>query len=239
MKKFLPSRLARKQKTKNLRQAVFFSLLTLLLVLAIFYFGLPTLIKLSVFLGNLRSSSVVPPSEDKIPTTPPIILPLPEATSSAKISLSGFAEPAATIEILNGGISQIKTVAESDGSFKINNLEITAGRNEIYAVATDKAGNISQPSEKIIVIFDNTPPKLEVLQPEDNATFYGFPKSIEVKGKTDEEATVTINDHLAIMEAEGKFSYSLTLVRGENKIKIVATDKAGNQIEQELTVFLE
>lgn len=239
MKKFTISRLARRQEERNIRQAIIFGLLTIGLILAIFYFGLPALIKLSVFLGNLKSSTSPLEQEDKIPPFSPQLFPLVEATSSANISLSGLAEPGAKIEIFVGGISERKVVADAEGNFTVSDLVITEGKNEIYAIATDQAGNSSQPSEKVVVFLDKTPPKLEIFTPENNSTFWGLPKRIEIKGKTDPDASVVVNNHLAIMEAEGKFNYSLTLSSGENKIKIIATDRAGNQTEKELTLFQE
>jgi len=239
MKKFFSSRLARKQEAKNIRRAVLFAFLSLILVLSLVFLGLPFLIKMAVFLGNIRSSSLPNEQEDNIPPPAPLLLPLPEATSSAQLNLSGFAEPGAIVEIFVSGISQKKIVADSNGSFSVDNLRLTEGRNEIYAIATDKAGNVSQSSEKLIVLLDQTPPELVILQPTNNATFYGMQKRIEIKGETEEDASVVINDRLAVMEAGGKFRYSLTLSEGENKVKIVATDKAGNQTEEELTLYLE
>jgi len=239
MEKFLPSRLIRKQEKKNLRRAILFGLLSLLLILSLLYLGIPALIKLSIFLGNLRSSYLPSEQEDTIPPTAPILSPLAEATFSAEINLSGFAEPGAMVEIFVSGISQEKIVAGNDSTFSVGNLKLTEGTNEIYATATDKAGNISQPSEKIIVVLDKTPPTINILEPKNKTIFYGNQKAIEIKGEIEEGTTVTINDHLVIVGPEGKFSYPLVLSLGENKIKIVATDKAGNQTEEELTVFLE
>jgi len=236
---FYRSRLLKKQEAKSLRLAIIFIILSFSLILGVIFFGPTALVKLSLFFANLRGSSQPPQSEDKIPPAPPqLVIPF-EATSSAKINLSGFAEPGVKIEIFLNGVSKETLVTDNDGDFQLSNLEISSGENEIYAVATDNAGNVSQPSPKIIVIFDNTPPKLEISEPEDKATFYGISKTIEIKGETEEDASVSINDHLATMEAGGKFRYSLTLAPGANNVKIVATDKAGNQTEKELTLFLE
>jgi len=236
---FYRSRLLKKQEAKSLRLAIIFIILSFSLILGVIFFGPTALVKLSLIFANLRSSSQPPQSEDKIPPAPPqLVIPF-EATSSAKINLSGFAEPGVKIEIFLNGVSKETLVTDNDGNFQLSNLEISSGENEIYAVATDNAGNVSQPSPKIIVIFDNTPPKLEISEPEDKATFYGISKTIEIKGETEEDASVSINDHLATMEAGGKFRYSLTLAPGANNVKIVATDKAGNQTEKELTLFLE
>jgi len=239
MKKFSSSRWVKKQEIKNIRRTIFFAILSLILIFFLFYFGPSILIKLSIFLGNFRSSSFPPEVEDKVPPAAPELLPFPEATSSAYINLHGFAEAGAKIEIFINGVSQKNTVADNNGGFIVNNIEITEGKNEIYALATDDAGNTSQPSEKIIVTLDKTPPSLNILQPEDKATFYGSSRAVEIKGEAEEEAIVTVNDHLATMEAGGKFRYSSTLSPGVNNFKIVATDKAGNQTEKELTLFLE
>jgi len=236
---FYRSRLLKKQEAKGLRLTIFFIILSLSLIFGVIFFGPSALVKISLFFANLRSSSQTPLPEDKIPPAPPqLIIPF-EATSSAKINFSGFAEPGVKVEIFLNGVSKETLVADNNGDFRFTNLEITSGENEVYAIATDNAGNVSQPSPKITVIFDNTPPKLEINQPEDKATFYGLSKTIEIKGETEEEASVAINEYLATMEAGGKFRYSFTLAPGENKIKIVATDKAGNQTEKELTIFLE
>jgi len=238
MERRLISRLTKKEKAKNIRRTVTFGFLSLILILAILYFGLPALVKLSIFLGNIRSSSLVPETEDKIPPAIPEIFPPTEATSSSRIKLVGFAEPGSKIEIFINGVSRKTVVADSDGNFSFDNLDITEGENEIYATSTDKAGNTSQPSKKTVIILDKTPPQLNIFQPDDKTTFYGK-KTVEIKGETEEEAAVTVNGYLAIMETGGKFSYSLNLSTGENKIKIITTDKAGNQTEKELTVFLE
>jgi hypothetical protein len=236
---FYRSRLFKKQEAKSLRLAIIFIILSLSLIFGIIFFGPTALIKLSLFLVDIRSSSQAPPQEDKIPPAPPqLIIPF-EATPSATIKLSGFAEPGVKVEIFINGLSKETVVVDNDGNFQLSNLEITSGENEIYAIATDNAGNVSQPSPKITVIFDNTPPKLEITQPEDKATFYGISKTIEIKGEAEEDASVSVNDHLATMEAGGKFRYSLTLAPGVNNVKIVATDKAGNQTEKNLTFFLE
>jgi len=237
--KFHRSRLFKKQEAKSLRLAIIFTILSFSLIFGIIFLGPTIFIKLSLFIANLRSSSQSPQLEDRIPPAPPQVLIPFDATSSAKINLSGFAEPGVKVEIFLNGTSKETLIADNDGNFQLSNLSISDGENEIYAVATDNAGNVSQPSPKIMVTFDDAPPKLEISEPENKATFYGISKIIEIKGETDEGASVTVNDHLATMEAGGKFRYSLTLGLGVNNIKIVATDKAGNKTEKELTVFLE
>ena len=61
-------------------------------------------------------------------------------------------------------------------------------------------------------------------------------QNISVSGATDPGDSVSVNDRLAIVDKDGNFSYSLDLNSGDNKIKVVSSDPAGNQTTKELTV---
>jgi hypothetical protein len=228
------SRLSRKQKAKNIRQAVIYGSLIFLIALGIVIIGIPLLIRVAIFVGDLRQSSQPVENKDTLPPPPPILKPLPEATNSAQIDLHGFSEPSATTEIFVTGQSPQKVIADKEGAFSLNNLALTIGKNEIHAVATDKAGNASQESEKLTIFFDQTPPELEILEPKNNDEFFGNQNQVTVKGKTESKATAYINDHLVIVDREGNFEYPISLEKGENKIKIVAVSKSGNQTEKEI-----
>jgi bacillopeptidase F len=234
MRKF--SRLARKEEKRSIRQAIFYGGLIFILALGIIFLGIPVLIKMAIFLGNLRSSSMPVELKDTLPPTPPVLKPLPEATNSAQLVVGGFAESGATVKIFLTGGEEKEVVADNEGTFTFDNLKLTLGKNEIYALATDKAGNKSVESEKIIVWYDNTPPELEITQPTDKMTISEEDNKLEVIGKTDPEATVLVNEHLVVVDREGNFKYPLTLSLGENEIKIMATDKAGNQTEKSLII---
>jgi len=71
---------------------------------------------------------------------------------------------------------------------------------------------------------DTTPPELKLS---------GFAETtdkplLDFSGTTEPSATVKVND-AAVKVANGKFSYSASLVEGENIIVVVAADKAGNK----------
>lgn len=233
------SRLVRKREARSLRRAVLFGFLTVLLALALVFLGIPALIRMAIFIGNLRSSSTPIETKDVLPPVPPRLKPLAEATNKAQINIEGFAEKGATIKLTLNGIANKETVAKTDGTFLVSNIKLSQGKNEIYAIATDQDGNTSQKSAILVIDYDNTPPELIVNEPADNSVFSSEEKTIEIKGETEEGVTITINDRFVILGAEGKFDFSFTLSDGENKIKIVAVDKAGNQTEEEITVTLE
>lgn len=230
------TRLARKREARNIRQAVIYIILTLALALVLIFVGIPLLIRMAIFLGNLRTSSKLPEQADTIPPSPPRIIVPFEATNSAQFSLKGYSEPGADIKLYNSGLSFGETVADSEGSFAIENLKLTSGRNEITAVAQDAAGNESLPSIPAVVDFDTTPPALEITSPEDGKTITGLENEITLEGKTEEGAKISVNGRLVIVGPEGDFSYQYSLEEGENTFIIVAQDKAGNQTEKELRV---
>jgi len=230
------SLLSKKESKRNLRQAVFFSFLTLALAALVFIYGIPTVIKMAVFVGNLRSSTTPVESNDNIPPSPPIFKTLLEATNSAKINLHGFAESGSDVKIYLTGQPINDVIADNDGNFSMDNLELTLGKNEITAIAIDNAGNKSRESEKLVVWYDNQPPELEVNQPADKSIITSENSKVEIVGKTEPEVNLLINEHLVILNKEGGFKYSFSLSSGENLINIVATDKAGNQTIKTLTL---
>ena len=230
------SRLARKEEARSLRQALFFGALTIVLLFFLIFLGIPALIKMAIFLGEIRSSSTPVKTEDLLPPAPPIIASLPPATNSAQIDLRGFAEAGTVVEIFLNGLSEAKLVAEKNGTFTTNEVNLTSGRNEIMAKATDSGGNTSQSSGKIVIFYDTTPPKLTISEPSDQSDYYGDENQIKILGLTEEEAAVTVNGRLAVVNQDGSFELPFSLSEGENQIKIVAIDQAGNQTEKELKV---
>lgn len=229
------SRLVRKEEARSARQALLFGLLTVILALGMVFLGIPALIRMAIFLSDIRSSSQPVESQDSFPPTPPRLKALPEATNQSQIDLEGFSEAGATIEIFIKDQSAKKVVAETDGSFIASGLPLSSGENEIYVQATDEAGNTSQKSGLITIAFDDTPPELEINQPEDGSSTQE--KEININGKTEAEATLYINERLVILDSEGNFNYPLALAEGENLVQIVATDEAGNKTEEEIKII--
>jgi hypothetical protein len=230
------SRLARKEEARSLRKAALFGFLTVLLALALVFLGIPIMIRVAIFIGELRSTSLPVETQDTIPPSPPRFKPFPEATNSAQISVSGYSEGGATIKLYLNGSENQEVIAENSGEFIFTRVSLSGGQNDLQTTATDSDGNTSQRSNEMSILFDNEPPELEVSEPEENAAISGDDNKIFVKGKTEPEAYVTVNERIAILGADGSFEQPLSLSEGENTVMIVATDKAGNQTEKEIKV---
>lgn len=230
------SLLSRKEEKRDLKRAYFFTFLTIICIIAIIVWGIPSLIKMAIFFGDIRSSSQPVEIKDNLPPQTPIFNSLPEATNSAEIEISGISEAGASVKIFMTGNENKEVIADKDGKFSLNDLKLTLGNNEIYAIATDKDGNQSKSSDKITVWYDNEPPNLEISQPIDKTVITSENGKIDIIGKTDPEANVSVNSHSVILDKDGNLKYSLNLSTGDNNIKIVATDNAGNQTVKDLTV---
>lgn len=205
------------------RQTIFFLLLSLLLLVLLVVYGLPALLNLTSFISNYKKTPVTVTKKELVPTTPRLSEDL-TATFSARIKISGVADPKSTVELFQNNDSQGTTAADDNGVFSFA-VNLNKGDNIFTARAANGTGEKSELSGEYKISFLNSPPKLEAFAANDGT----------VAGTTDPGNTVSINDRLTIVDSRGKFSYQLSLKDGENKITVVATDPAGNQTKKELT----
>ena len=80
-------------------------------------------------------------------------------------------------------------------------------------------------------------PKLELTYPLDQVTV--SEESIDIKGSTDPEATLSLNNQPVAIESNGQFSEEIKLIEGSNTLSLQATSKIGKVTKIERTVFLQ
>jgi len=118
-------------------------------------------------------------------------------------------------------------------------VDLTKGINDFYVSIVGPGGE-SAPSGTARYVFDNTPPKITISSPKNNAIVNG--KAVTINGKTQARTTLLARNtanQAAIAGtagADGTFAISLALAPGVNKIIIDGTDPAGNQAEATITV---
>nr|MBC8205482.1 FecR domain-containing protein [FCB group bacterium] len=83
-------------------------------------------------------------------------------------------------------------------------------------------------------IVDNQPPYLTVISPQKDGIVYN--PNITVSGGTEIDADLYLNGKKLTVNSSGAFSSALILQEGENKIKMTASDKAGNKTEITRTI---
>lgn len=229
------SRHARIQDKKATRRGIFLLILSLLLLGALLFLGLPTLAKFAGLVVNLQESGKIPEAEDKTAPAPPIFYTnIPNITSERSLKLEGSTESGATVHIFLNDSKVKEFIVGENGNFETS-LTLDNGENIIWAKARDQAGNESSESVRLKTTYDGDAPPLEIFEPADGASFSGE-KSVTVRGKTEKGARVTVNKRLAIVSSEGEFSQKVTLTDGENTITVMVVDEGKNETEKTLKI---
>lgn len=223
------------EENKNIRSAVTYVVLTIGALLLILFFGIPALGKFASFLHDLTSSNKPVESKDTTPPPPPTFENLPDVTKEINIEISGRTEPGAKV-VLKVNDKDAEVIANSEGKFSYK-WALWKGENKISGKSIDTSNNESQDSKTLSVIFDDKPPKLDIISPSNGSSFSGSGKrQVSIDGETEEQASVTINDRIVAVEADGTFSFFTTLVEGDNKFEVVAHDRAGNETKKSITL---
>ena len=135
------SRLARHEGKMWRRQGVVFLGLVAAMIWGIFNWGIPALVKLAIFLGDIKSGREKVEQADTIPPIAPQLLPLPVATFSAQIRIAGFAESGSKVTVYVNSQPKGEVVADGNGGFEGDGGGLDLGENGVWAGAIDQAGN--------------------------------------------------------------------------------------------------
>lgn len=232
----IEKRSPRKSKeTLSYRRAAAALILSFFLFVLLLLFGVQGLAKLASFLGGIKDSGAPIEKTEEELLLPPRLATLPIATNSAQISVSGFAESSFVVEIFLNDVLIDSTLVSKEGKFEIHDLVLEKGENKIYAF-TKSDNKRSSASKTINIAYKEKPPNLEIISPDDETTISGEDKKVKIKGQTDPEVSLFINNRWVIVKNDGSFSFELPLSEGENEIEIIARDIAGNETKKTLLV---
>jgi len=201
-------------------------------------YGLTAILEVTNFFANLGNQEEIKDlTYEKIPPSPPLLDPLPEATNSASLIVSGSAEPETEVKLFLNGEEAERIMVDKEGKFVSSKLSLSQGENTFFARVEGKNGAESQDSLRQIIVFDNEAPPLKISSPQDGEIIRGEEKKdITISGETDKDALVSINDRKVVVKLDGSFETSYSLVEGKNKIVVVAEDKAGNKTEETINL---
>lgn len=229
------SRRAKVEEKRNLKKAYLYIFLSIVSVILLFFLGLPLLVKFAAFFTNLGKTDKPVDIEDITPPAPPQFESFDEYTSKTSIKLEGKSESGAIVTLNFNGRDR-EAVANSDGKFSFE-VDLSKGKNTFFAKAKDQAGNESQETQVQTITQDSEKPSLNIDSPSNEASFYGdSQRLVNIKGTTDEDAQVYINDRFVTVEDNGSFSFATTLSEGVNDFSIKAVDKAGNETSTSLSL---
>ncbi len=215
---------------------MFWIFLSLVLVGVLLFWGLPTIAKLASFVSDFRNNGNLNNGpDDKLAPAPPVFSISQTATNSASFKLTGSGEPKAKLLLIHNEIQE-EVKIEDNGSFS-RDIILLDGENKFLGKVKDSAGNESQSSKEYKVLYDAVPPEIEILEPKDGQTFEGQnQKSLQIKVKSNEEATITVNSRIATQTQNNIYALTWSLIDGKNLLEILARDLAGNETKEETTV---
>lgn len=230
------SRLSKIEEKRNIWQAVLYIGLSLILLTIIIGIGIPMLIKMVVFVSDLKSSGQKIESTQTISPPAPVLETQPEATNSASIRISGYSQKDNVIKLYLNDLSIKETTADKDGKFIFTNVLLKEGANKISVKAITANSPESDFSNELNIFYGTAKPKLEITSPQKDAKFFDKDKEIKVEGITDPNNTIYVNSRFGEADNEGKFSIFISLQNGDNNIKIIAKNLAGNETSEEIKV---
>ncbi|EPC6069815.1 MULTISPECIES: Ig-like domain-containing protein [Enterobacter cloacae complex] len=167
-------------------------------------------------------------------------------TDDPKPEMSGTGEAGATITIYDNGKKIGETTVNDDGRWYFKPSEnLTDGNHSITVSQTDKAGNVSEPSdERDFIVLTEPPGKAETPSViDDNGPVTGPLKPGDVtddtkpsfSGEGTPGNTIVIKDNdkeigSVIVDDEGKWTYTpeKDLSEGEHNVEVIEEDPLGN-----------
>ena len=167
-------------------------------------------------------------------------------TTESNIDLKGTSSD-------NAGVSQItwknslggSGIATGTEAWTISDLPLSEGENVITVTATDSMGNVGEVSLTVTyTIPDTTKPSVVIMSPTTQGLYSTNSVSIDLSGSASDNVGVTqvrwTNSKGGGDIAGGTTAWAiqgLTLAEGDNVITIIASDAAGNEGVDTLTVI--
>lgn len=227
-------RLERVQERKMKNTIILYVVVFLLVLYFIFTYGIHFLLGFSNYIADVfpePTPKSLNKTDDSFRSID--ISTIPQATNSAQIIVSGSSVNFNSLDFyLNS--KKIKTVNANLDSFNIQIGDLQLGNNDVYILAKTKDEKTQKKTVIYKVFYKNDKPKLDVSDPADNSTTNN--QEIKVKGVTDKETYIRVNDSPVVVDANGSFETSVRLKDGDNQILIVAEDMAGNTETKTLKV---
>jgi len=228
------SRLQANKNKKTLYQTIFMIVVFFGLTFFFFTYGFQILINGSLFINQLSNSSqskTVANTKSKLNNI--VVDPVPVATNSASFIFSGSLLGYDSLEIyLND--EKIKDINNISDSFSQEITGLEKGKNSIYAIAKYSQSKETKKSDVFTISYISEKPIIEIDSPKDGDKTNK--EEMTIKGKTNKETFIQINSQPVVVDADGKFQFTLKLKEGENKIEIIASDIVDNQETKSLTI---
>lgn len=216
---------------KKARRNIILAIILAVVFSAIFLFVImPVVFEVAINFARSNSTGDGFLTTDTIPPQRPAFQPPEEFLNEDKLTLSGFTEAGAKVELLIDGQLAAETAADDQGAFSVEH-NLAPGEYRLQVKAIDDAKNESV-SESYLVTVDVAAPTLKIESPKTESVFtLRSEKVVSIKGQASEQGRIYVNGSLVFTDEDGNFESRVSLGEGDNEIKIEAEDQAGNRSE--------
>jgi hypothetical protein len=181
--------------------------------------------------GNWSGGS--DPVEVELVFPEPVLDELPPLTNEKWLTVKGISAPGANVEVYVNGYGY-HAYLSSDGRFSAD-IELREGENIIKAVCRWEEG-WERESELRYITLDTNPPWIEVREPVNGSKFL-YPTCV-VSGEVEPDSSLFL-DGKPVPNISGRFLLFVDLRPGENRISLMAVDRAGNTTTVERDVLFD
>lgn len=209
-----------------------------LLIYFLFTVGFKLILSVSTFIATITSKktdTTVQKTNDQYGSVS--IDSIPNATNSAKIFIGGSVVNFNQVLFYINGDKVKETSLSSSDNFLEEIGDLKKGNNEIFIKAKQSNSPMQKQTQVFSVLYKDEMPKLEISEPANDSKTNKT--EINVKGSTDKETYVRINEMPVVVDANGNFQTTISLKEGENVIQISAEDIAGNIEKKEIKIVYE
>jgi len=155
------------------------------------------------------------------------------ATNSAQIYVSGSVQDFDKVDIYVNNTKAQSVTVKGKSSFNEKVGTLKQGENKIYVIARVGSEQTKE-SDTFTVYYKKEPLKLEIESPTTDMKTSS--QDLIIKGITDQGSSLRVNGQPIVIDLSGEFNSTYRLKEGENTLIFVATDAAGNTVEQEIKV---
>jgi len=158
-------------------------------------------------------------------------------TNQSSITIEGNAysndDVDSKVKILNNGVKSNLVDVTDEGTFT-GSVELSEGENNLTIISVIN-GEDTSVSEPITVKLDTKNPELVVESPSNGDRTNRETVTVEGIVRDDNLEGVTVNGQTADI-TKNRYSKRIILDNGQNTIEVVATDDAGNETTESLTI---
>jgi len=157
------SRLERHRRKQSNRQAVVYIFLSIVFVAGLIKWGIPALISIASWWNGDEESTQE--TRSTLKPQAPVLDPLPEATHSASIKVSGYSLGDMRVRLQLNGMDLDEKLTDSDGRFEFSNVSLSNDENRIELKTVDDQDNESDTTVATVVL-DTSKPVVEITSPD-------------------------------------------------------------------------